>query len=62
MKLVSENINQFTREGFPLEKMGIGQTELDKKFIEETDWDVNLDSDKPIAVVKLIRDFYGAPL
>lgn len=60
MALVKEYIAQeFTRGGEPLKQMSIGQTELDKKFIEETDWGLDLDQ---FYIMDFIRNWKDWPI
>jgi hypothetical protein len=57
---IDESLN-FERGKEPIKAMNVGQTFLDKKFVEETNWDFGtLDDDDE--VVELIRDYRGYPI
>ena len=56
MTIVRENI-RFERGQEPLTSMGIGKKALDKKTIEETDWDLPLEIiEQNFDIVSIIRD------
>ena len=58
MTLVKEHI-AFTREGEPLAKMGIGQVEVDRQFIANTDWGIDFEEDQ---IVDYIRNWKDWPI
>jgi hypothetical protein len=63
MKLIAEHINEvqhFERGQEPFKAMDIGQSAIDRKIIEETDWAVSYNGMK--YVVKFIRDYKGFPI
>jgi hypothetical protein len=56
MIIVKENIN-FERGQEPLASMGIGKKILDKKIVEETEWDLPLDIiEQNFDIVSILRD------
>ena len=60
MKIVKETIN-FERGQDPIKSMDIGQTLLDKKFIEEINWDFGTLDDND-EIIELIKDYRGYPI
>ena len=60
--IISERLD-FTREGEPIVKMGIGQAALDKEIMDETDWAIDMDKHGFMYdILKIIRNYNGFPI
>lgn len=57
---VTEKLD-FERGGEPIKTMDIGQTYLDRKFIEDTNWFITFSYDD-YDIIDLIKDYQGYPL
>lgn len=57
---VTEVFN-FERGGEPIKQMDLGETYLDRKFIEDTDWFITFSYDD-YDIISLIKDYQGYPL
>jgi len=61
MRIVRESLD-FERGKEPIKAMGIGQDEIDRKIIKETDWLFDLSDPDFYSDWDLIRNYRGIPI